>query len=190
MITKETSALHILSWQTSASACKRSSVRVRFLRVHAALEHALTTLRVEGRQGRKGSSASPYHYYYYFYCYWLYPIGWAPEVMLNTLALDSPDVKGNTPGKAIYDAHLGDSLLGSSVNIGTIQRRLTWPLRKDATHTSKSVSIILAARGYDVHLGSRVHPAYIIILVSLVAPRVSAPPHSGNVNRESGRIWD
>ena len=33
-----------------------------------------------------------------------------------------------------------DSLRGSSVNIGTIQRRLAWPLRKDDTHTSRSVN--------------------------------------------------
>ena len=33
-----------------------------------------------------------------------------------------------------------DSLRGSSVKIGTIQRRLAWPLRKDDTHTSRSVS--------------------------------------------------
>ncbi len=29
--------------------------------------------------------------------------------------------------------------LGSSVKIGTIQRRLAWPLRKDDTHKSRSV---------------------------------------------------
>ena len=33
-----------------------------------------------------------------------------------------------------------DSLRGSSVKIGTIQRRLAWPLRKDATHKSRSVN--------------------------------------------------
>jgi hypothetical protein len=33
-----------------------------------------------------------------------------------------------------------DSLRGSSVQIGTIQRRLAWPLRKDDTHKSKSVN--------------------------------------------------
>ena len=31
-----------------------------------------------------------------------------------------------------------DSLRGSSVDIGTMQRRLAWPLRKDDTHTSRS----------------------------------------------------
>ena len=31
-----------------------------------------------------------------------------------------------------------DSLRGSSVKIGTIQRRLAWPLRKDDTHTNRS----------------------------------------------------
>lgn len=30
-----------------------------------------------------------------------------------------------------------DSLRGSSVKIGTIQRRLAWPLRKDDTHKSR-----------------------------------------------------
>ena len=36
-----------------------------------------------------------------------------------------------------------DSLRGSSVKIGTIQRRLAWPLRKDDTHKSRSVNISL-----------------------------------------------
>ena len=36
-----------------------------------------------------------------------------------------------------------DSLRGSSVKIGTIQRRLAWPLRKDDTHKSRSVLIFL-----------------------------------------------
>ena len=30
-----------------------------------------------------------------------------------------------------------NSLRGSPVNIGTIQRRLAWPLRKDDTHKSR-----------------------------------------------------
>ena len=36
-----------------------------------------------------------------------------------------------------------DSLRGSSVKIGTIQRRLAWPLRKDDTHKSRSVNSFL-----------------------------------------------
>ena len=36
-----------------------------------------------------------------------------------------------------------DSLRGSSVKIGTIQRRLAWPLRKDDTHKSRSVNNLL-----------------------------------------------
>ena len=36
-----------------------------------------------------------------------------------------------------------DSLRGSSVKIGTIQRRLAWPLRKDDTHKTRSVNIVL-----------------------------------------------
>ena len=35
------------------------------------------------------------------------------------------------------------SLRGSSVKIGTIQRRLAWPLRKDDTHKSRSVNNFL-----------------------------------------------
>ena len=33
-----------------------------------------------------------------------------------------------------------DSLRGSSVRIGTLQRKLAWPLRKDDTHKSRSVN--------------------------------------------------
>ena len=33
-----------------------------------------------------------------------------------------------------------DSLWGSCVTIGTIQRQIAWPLRKDDTHTSRSVN--------------------------------------------------
>ena len=36
-----------------------------------------------------------------------------------------------------------DFLWGSSVNIRTTQRRLAWPLRKDDTLTSRSVSNLL-----------------------------------------------
>ena len=34
-----------------------------------------------------------------------------------------------------------DSLRGSSVKLGATQRRLAWPLRKDDTHESRSVSM-------------------------------------------------
>ena len=40
----------------------------------------------------------------------------------------------------LHDQHALDSLRGSSVKIGTIQRRLAWPLRKDDTHKSRSVN--------------------------------------------------
>ena len=38
-----------------------------------------------------------------------------------------------------------DSLRGSSVKIGTMQRRLAWPLRKDDTHKSRRVNMCLCA---------------------------------------------
>ena len=37
-------------------------------------------------------------------------------------------------------ARAWDSLRGSSVQIGTMQRRLAWPLCKGYTHTSRSVN--------------------------------------------------
>ena len=36
-----------------------------------------------------------------------------------------------------------DSIWGSSVKIGKMQRRLAWPLRKDDTHKSRSVESVL-----------------------------------------------
>ena len=39
-----------------------------------------------------------------------------------------------------------DSIRGSSVEFGTIRRRLAWPLRKDDTYTSKSVNIFVMLR--------------------------------------------
>ena len=39
-----------------------------------------------------------------------------------------------------------DSLRGSFVKIGTIQRRLAWPLRKDDTHKSRSANSFLPQR--------------------------------------------
>ena len=38
-----------------------------------------------------------------------------------------------------------DSLRGSSVKFGTIQRRLAWPLRKDDTHKSRLLLLLLLA---------------------------------------------
>jgi hypothetical protein len=46
-----------------------------------------------------------------------------------------------------FPFHL-DSLRGSSVKIGTIQRRLAWPLRKDDTHKSRSVIIFCYRQGF------------------------------------------
>ena len=44
-----------------------------------------------------------------------------------------------------------DSLRGSPVKIGTIQRRVAWPLRKDDTHKSRSVNnciVVIDVIGY------------------------------------------
>ena len=50
--------------------------------------------------------------------------------------------EGDVSACAVLCCYL-DSLRGSSDNIGTIQRRLAWPLRKDDTHKSRSVNIFL-----------------------------------------------
>ena len=59
--------------------------------------------------------------------------------VLGSLAEESGDVK------VVKQVYLDpDSLRGSSVKIGTIQRKLAWPLRKDDTHKSRSVNIMFA----------------------------------------------
>ena len=45
-----------------------------------------------------------------------------------------------------------DFLRGSSANIGTVQRRLAWPLRKDDTHTSRSDNKVLCCVTVDLML--------------------------------------
>ena len=52
-----------------------------------------------------------------------------------------------------------DSLQGSSVKIGRLQRRLAWPLRKDDTHKSRSVnnSLLGAAMAFEQHCHSPSH---------------------------------
>ena len=50
----------------------------------------------------------------------------------ENLSIAMLDIQGSPP-------FLLDSLRGSSVKIGTIQRRLAWPLRKDDTHKSRRV---------------------------------------------------
>ena len=52
---------------------------------------------------------------------------------------------GASPRQALFPFIL-DSLRGSSVKIGTIQRRLAWPLRKDDTHKSRSVNNFLCPK--------------------------------------------
>ena len=51
-----------------------------------------------------------------------------------------PQGRGLRFGSEPDGMQLSDSLRGSSVKIGTIQRRLAWPLRKDDTHKSRSVN--------------------------------------------------
>ena len=55
--------------------------------------------------------------------------------------------------KCIF-AILTDSLRGTSGKIGTIQRRLAWPLRKDDTHKSRSVTIFLKHRAAHGEMGA------------------------------------
>ena len=55
-----------------------------------------------------------------------------------------PALAQGAGGKVLLrSTKISDSLRGSSDKIGTIQRRLAWPLRKDDTHKSRSVNDFL-----------------------------------------------
>ena len=72
-----------------------------------------------------------------------------------------------------------DSLRGSSDKIGTIQRRLAWPLRKDDTHKSRSVNIVfdLLLSHAHVSLARAFSTYYLCLSLSLlVSLFVVAPP--------------
>ena len=75
-----------------------------------------------------------------------------------------------------------DSLRGSSVKLGTIQRILAWPLRKDDTHKSRSVNNFSAARGYSFTLAKEVSER----LASLALPPGAAGEVSALVERRIG----
>ena len=60
----------------------------------------------------------------------------------ETGSLKSPIPTQDKHRKTLF-SHRSDSLRGSSVKIGTIQRRLAWPLRKDDTHKSRSETSFL-----------------------------------------------
>ena len=62
-----------------------------------------------------------------------------------------------------------DSLRGTSVKIGTIQRRLAWPLRKDDTHKSRSVPNFFPRRSVSVFF--QIPFALICTCVLLSLPR-------------------
>ena len=51
--------------------------------------------------------------------------------------------------RVVADVASSDSFRRSSDKIGTIQRRLAWPLRKDDTHKSRSVTSFLLLRFLD-----------------------------------------
>ena len=51
---------------------------------------------------------------------------------------------------------LVDSFRGSSVKIGTIQRRLAWPLRKDDTHKSRRVTNFFTTTFREINI-EKVH---------------------------------
>ena len=63
----------------------------------------------------------------------------------NTTHSRTPSCQNATaysPAHPVPESHPStDSLRGSSVKIGTIQRILAWPLRKDDTHTHTSISV-------------------------------------------------
>ena len=65
--------------------------------------------------------------------------------------VSSSPADGNLSGSPITvlrrkHVFISDPLRGSSVKIRTIQRRVAWPLRKDATHKSRGVIITFAVQ--------------------------------------------
>ena len=58
------------------------------------------------------------------------------------------------PGQVYFTP---DSLRGSSVKMGTIQRRLAWPPRTDDTHTSRSVNNHLLSLQIKQAMGTHTH---------------------------------
>ena len=85
------------------------------------------------------------HIYIYIYIY-TYPPAW-PGCLAALSAGRLPAKEAHSQGN-IWGGTREDSLRGSSVNIGTIQRRLAWPLRKDDAHKSRSANNFMTARGY------------------------------------------
>ena len=63
-----------------------------------------------------------------------------------------------------------DSLRGSSVKIGTIQRRLAWPLRKDDTHKSRSVNNFFAFAAGCRESSRGAMEFVLILMITLVYP--------------------
>ena len=61
-----------------------------------------------------------------------------------------------------------DSLRGSSVKIGTIQRILAWPLRKDDAHKSRSVNNIYIYIYVYTHMHTLIVLTIIIIIITTI----------------------
>ena len=68
----------------------------------------------------------------------------------------------------LFCKHFLDSLRGSSDKIGTIQRRLAWPLRKDDTHKSRSVPSFLPHLEVSDDCGVECVCVCVIVMMSLV----------------------
>ena len=60
-------------------------------------------------------------------------------VLCYVISFDFRDLP-NHWGRAVECCSCSDYLWGSSLKLGTIQRRLAWPLGEDDTHKSKSVN--------------------------------------------------
>ena len=73
----------------------------------------------------------------------------------------------NSNNNVIKGLPAKDSLRGSSVKIGTIQRRLAWPLRKDDTHKSRSVNNYSVVSHWRINCLSRAAARHIHALPSL-----------------------
>ena len=109
------------AWHGEPCSCVRTLGTRNTNRALAMTQHCVTVLRVRTRARR--------------------PCGLFGLCVVPTGGLAQCPIPSSRVSKKIRNL---DSLRGSSVKIGTIQRRLAWPLRKDDTHKSRSVNNFLS----------------------------------------------
>ena len=113
------------------------------------------------------------------------------HVCIHCVSRETPDVtpcRTSPPMPVFCTCLVRNAWCNTMLKLGTIQRILAWPLRKDDTHTSRSVSKIFLAHEHN-HIafgwGPRRFPACLFGQVGV--PQASRRPLSGLTERESPR---